>query len=44
VALCGARTPQQAIENARAGTVVLGAEDLRHIDAAADRHLGALMG
>jgi methylglyoxal reductase len=44
VALCGARTPQQAIENARAGTVVLGAEDLRRIDAAADRHLGALMG
>jgi aryl-alcohol dehydrogenase-like predicted oxidoreductase len=43
VALCGARTPQQAIENARAGTVVLGAEELRHIDAAADRHLGALM-
>ena len=44
VALCGARTPKQAIENARAGAVVLGAEDLRHIDAAADRHLGALMG
>jgi aryl-alcohol dehydrogenase-like predicted oxidoreductase len=44
VALCGARTPQQAMENACAGTVVLGAEDLRLIDAAADRHLGALMG
>lgn len=44
VALCGARTPKQAIENARAGAVVLGAEDLRHIDAAADHHLGALMG
>jgi methylglyoxal reductase len=43
VALCGARTPQQATENARAGTVMLGAEDLRLIDAAADRHLGALM-
>lgn len=44
VALCGARTPAQAIENARAGTVTPGAEDLALIDGAADRHLGALMG
>jgi methylglyoxal reductase len=44
VALCGARTPQQAMENARAGAVLLDAAGLQQIDAAADRHLGALMG
>jgi methylglyoxal reductase len=44
VALCGARTPQQAIENAGAGAVELHAGALALVDAAADRHLGALMG
>lgn len=44
VALCGARTPQQAIENAGAGAVELDAGALALVDAAADRHLGALMG
>lgn len=43
VALCGARTARQAIENAGAGKVVLDSNDLALIDAAADRHLGALM-
>ncbi|MCM5681108.1 aldo/keto reductase [Schlegelella sp. S2-27] len=43
VALCGARTAHQAIENARAGAVTLGADDVARIDGAADRHLGALM-
>lgn len=43
VALCGARTPLQAIENAGAGKVALDGNDLALIDAAADRHLGALM-
>ena len=43
VALCGARTAAQAMENARAGTVAPSAEDLALIDGAADRHLGALM-
>jgi methylglyoxal reductase len=44
VALCGARTPQQAIENAGAGALELDAGALALVDAAADRHLGALMG
>ncbi len=44
VALCGARTAAQAIENAGAGNVAASAEDLALIDGAADRHLGALMG
>jgi len=43
VALCGARTPQQAIDNAGAGAVGLDADALAQVDAAADRHLGALM-
>ena len=43
VALCGARTPQQAIENAGAGKVVLSRGDLALIDGAADRHLTPLM-
>ncbi|RCW82319.1 aldo/keto reductase [Phyllobacterium bourgognense] len=33
-ALCGARNPQQALENAKAGTIRLGKEDLSAIDAA----------
>jgi aryl-alcohol dehydrogenase-like predicted oxidoreductase len=43
VALCGARTARQAIENAKAGAVSLRPEDMALIDGAADRHLGALM-
>ncbi|MBB3237837.1 aldo/keto reductase [Phyllobacterium endophyticum] len=33
-ALCGARNPEQALENAKAGTIRLGREDLSAIDAA----------
>ena len=33
-ALCGARNPEQAMENAKAGTIRLDAEDLSAIDAA----------
>jgi aryl-alcohol dehydrogenase-like predicted oxidoreductase len=33
-ALCGARNPEQALENAKAGTIRLGKEDLSAIDAA----------
>lgn len=40
VALCGARTAQQAIQNAGAGEVVLGRDELAAIDGAATRHLG----
>lgn len=40
VALCGARNVQQALQNAGAGDVVLGREDLAAIDGAAARHLG----
>lgn len=39
-ALCGARDATQAVENARAGTIVLGAEDLALIDTAIAAHLG----
>jgi aryl-alcohol dehydrogenase-like predicted oxidoreductase len=38
-ALCGARNPDQAIENAKAGQIRLSAEDLGQIDSAARRHL-----
>lgn len=41
-ALCGARNPEQAIENAKAGTIRLSQEDLKTIDAAAARHLSDL--
>ena len=41
-ALCGARNPEQARENARAGALALDAADLDRIDAAAARHLAAL--
>ncbi len=41
-ALCGARNPEQAIENARAGRIRLSEEDLQAIDSAADRFLGDL--
>jgi methylglyoxal reductase len=39
-ALVGARNPQQALENARAGAVELSAEDVRAIDAALAKHAG----
>jgi aryl-alcohol dehydrogenase-like predicted oxidoreductase len=38
-ALCGARNPDQARENARAGAIELDASDLARIDGAATRHL-----
>lgn len=38
--LCGARNRDQAIENARAGTVQLSAADLAAVDAAIAAHLG----
>jgi aryl-alcohol dehydrogenase-like predicted oxidoreductase len=38
-ALCGARNPDQAKENARAGSIRLGDAELAGIDAAATRHL-----
>ena len=38
--LCGARNPDQAIENARAGAVQLSGADLAAIDAAIATHLG----
>ena len=41
-ALCGARNPEQAKENARAGAIVLDAADLERIDAAAAQHLAGL--
>jgi aryl-alcohol dehydrogenase-like predicted oxidoreductase len=41
VALCGARTAQQAIQNAGAAKVVLGRDELAAIDGAAARHLGS---
>jgi methylglyoxal reductase len=42
LSLCGARNRQQAIQNAAAGSVALGADALLQIDTAARRHLGAL--
>ncbi len=41
-ALCGARNPEQAIENAKAGRVRLSERNLRDIDSAAGRHLAEL--
>jgi aryl-alcohol dehydrogenase-like predicted oxidoreductase len=41
-ALCGARNPDQARENARAGAIELEAADLVRIDAAAARHLAGI--
>ena len=38
-ALCGARNPGQAIENAAAGRILLSAEDIGQIDRAAETHL-----
>jgi aryl-alcohol dehydrogenase-like predicted oxidoreductase len=42
--LCGARDPQQATENAKAGQIRLSAADLEAIDAAAEKHLTDLDG
>lgn len=42
VALCGARNPAQAIENAGAGTIELNPGELQQIAAAADQHLDSL--
>ena len=41
-ALCGARNPDQARENARAGTISLSTIDLDRIDAAARDHLAGV--
>ena len=41
-ALCGARTPSHALDNARAGERALTAETVRAIDAVFDAHLAAL--
>jgi methylglyoxal reductase len=41
-ALCGARNPEQAIENARAGEISLDADDLATLDAALATHLVAM--
>jgi aryl-alcohol dehydrogenase-like predicted oxidoreductase len=41
-ALCGARSPEQARENARAGAIDLGDADIGRIDAAAMRHLAGI--
>ncbi len=41
-ALCGARNPEQAVDNARAGTLRLDASQLSAISAAAARHLQAI--
>ncbi|KQW86110.1 aldo/keto reductase [Devosia sp. Root413D1] len=41
-ALCGARNPAQAIDNARAGELVLGGDELAVIDRAAAAHLVAI--
>jgi len=43
-ALCGARNPAQATENARAGGVALDDADIAEINAAAERHLAGLDG
>jgi methylglyoxal reductase len=42
-ALCGARSPAQAIDNARAGELTLTAADLATIDSAAATHLAGLV-
>ncbi len=41
-ALCGARNPAQAIDNARAGELALGSDELAAIDRAAAQHLMAI--
>ncbi|GAA4160276.1 aldo/keto reductase [Shinella granuli] len=43
-ALCGARNPAQALDNARAGTLRLTADDLAAIDAAITAHLVSMDG
>jgi aryl-alcohol dehydrogenase-like predicted oxidoreductase len=41
-ALCGARNPDQARENARAGAIELDASDLARIDGSSARHLAGI--
>ena len=41
-ALCGARNPAQAAENARAGRIRLNEDELKRLDSAAQRHLSDL--
>ncbi|HTO27328.1 MAG TPA: aldo/keto reductase, partial [Devosia sp.] len=41
-ALCGARDPAQALDNAKAARLRLGAADLAHIEAARATHLAAI--
>ena len=41
-ALCGARNPAQALDNARAGQIRLDADDLTALDTAISRHLVAM--
>ncbi len=43
-ALCGARNAEQAVENARAGSVSLSQNELSSIDAAIAAHLGPVAG
>lgn len=43
-ALCGARNPAQALDNARAGTLRLSADDLKAIDAALSAKLAHMDG
>jgi len=43
-ALCGARNPAQAIDNARAGEIRLSSEDLSTIDRAITAWLSAMHG
>ena len=43
-ALCGARNPAQALDNARAGTLRLGTEDIAAIDAAIAAKLASMDG
>jgi methylglyoxal reductase len=41
--LCGARNPQQAIENARAGTITLSADDISQMNAIIQSHAAAIV-
>jgi len=43
VVLCGARNPEQALHNARAGEVVLGDDEVTFVETQARRHLAPLM-
>jgi methylglyoxal reductase len=41
-ALCGARNPAQAVENARAGAIALSDDEMSAIDRAAADHLAGI--